>query len=179
MLRRWPPSTVSLGPAVAHLTMMLQPRKFKYKTRHKLRSASNPSEPVLKYGSVALVILKPVRISAKRIYRLKLFLKRSSRKSDVTRRAFWVSIFPHLPLSRKPKGMRMGKGAGKLATWFTQIRGGKHIVEFKNLRLGRAIYYGKQVSHKLPVPTTIHRNSTRNIQLTQGRATNPDLQMYW
>lgn len=159
--------------------MLLQPRKFKYKTRQKVRSASFPSTPRLKYGSLALVILKPIRISAKRIYRLKLFLKRSARRSDVTRRAFWVSVFPHLPLSRKPKGMRMGKGAGKLATWFTQVRGGKHLVEFKNLRLGRALYYSRQVSHKLPVPTSVHKVKTKNLHLVQSRKTNPDLQMFW
>jgi len=27
-----------------------------------------------------------------------------------------VSLFPHIPLTKKPKGMRMGKGKGKLAT---------------------------------------------------------------
>ena len=158
---------------------MLQPRKFKFKTRQKRRSATASSKPSLLYGSLALVLARPMRISAKRIYRLKLFLKRSARRSDITRRAFWVSVFPHLPMSRKPKGMRMGKGVGKLSTWYTQIRSGKSLIEFKNLRLGRALYYSRQVSHKLPVPTIIHRLPTRNIQLVQGRRTNPDLQMFW
>lgn len=159
--------------------MMLQPRKFKFKTRQKRRSATASSKPTLLYGSLALVLTRPMRISAKRIYRLKLFLKRSSRRSDITRRAFWISVFPHLPMSRKPKGMRMGKGVGKLSTWYTQIRSGKSLIEFKNLRLGRALYYSRQVSHKLPVPTVIHRLPTRNLQLVQGRKTNPDLQMFW
>ena len=95
--------------------MILQPRKFKYKTRQTLRSAKNPSSPKFKYGNMAVIILQPFQVSAKRIFRLNLFLKRSSRKSDITNRAFWLSVFPHLPLSRKSKGMRMGKGAGKLA----------------------------------------------------------------
>lgn len=67
---------------------MLQPRKFKYKTRQKRRSAAQPGTPKMSYGSTALILLKPFRISAKRIFRLKLFLKRSARKSDITRRAF-------------------------------------------------------------------------------------------
>ena len=48
----------------------------------------------------------------------------------------------------------MGKGSGKLAGWVTQLRGGVILVELKNLRLGRAVYFSKQLSHKLPVPTT-------------------------
>lgn len=158
---------------------MLQPRKFKYKTRQKVRSAAHPGVPKMSYGSAALVILRPFRISAKRIFRLKLFLKRSARKSDITRRAFWVSIFPHLPLSRKPKGMRMGKGAGKLSTWYTQLRGGKVLVEFKNLRLGRAAYYAKQVAHKLPVEATFLTPETRNIKLSNTTKTNPTLVSFW
>ena len=159
--------------------MMLQPRKFKYKTRQKVRSAAYPGVPKMVYGNMALILLKPFRISAKRIFRLKLFLKRSSRKSDITRRAFWVSIFPHLPLSRKPKGMRMGKGAGKLSSWYTQIRGGKVLVEFKNLRLGRAAYYAKQVAHKLPVPSTFTMAKTRNIKLVNANKTNPTFVSFW
>ena len=159
--------------------MMLQPRKFKYKSRQKRRSALTPSTHRLSYGNFGLILLKPFRISAKRIFRLKLFLKRSSRKSDWTKRSFWVAIFPHLPLSRKPKGMRMGKGAGKLATWYTQIRGGKSLVEFKNLRPGRAAYFSKQVAHKLPVPSVFHQQSTRSIKVVGSRRTNPDLHMYW
>ena len=82
-------------------------------------------------------------------------------------------------MSRKAKGMRMGKGAGKLSTWFTQIRSGKQVVEFKNLRKGRALYYSKQVAHKLPVPTSVHSLLTRNVKLVQSRRSNPDLQMFW
>ena len=157
---------------------MLQPRKFKYKTRQKKRSALTMASSPMRYGSIALVILKPLRVSAKRIYRLKLFLKRSARKSDITRRSFWVSIFPHLPLSRKPKGMRMGKGAGKLATWYTQIRGGRNLVEFKNLRLGRALHYSRQVAHKLPISSTITRQPTRTLHLVQGKRVNPELHSF-
>lgn len=158
---------------------MLQPRKFRYKTRQKNRSTLTFASCSLRYGNVALVLDKPFRISAKKIFRLKLFLKRSSRKSDFTKRAFWVSIFPHLPLSRKAKGMRMGKGAGKLATWYTQLRGGKILVEFKNLRLGRAVHFAKQVQHKLPVPSTILQTPTRNIKLVGARKTNPSLLSFW
>lgn len=158
---------------------MLQPRKFKYKSRQKGRTATTFTKTRMSYGTVGLVLLRPFRISAKKIFRLKLFLKRSARKADWTRRAFWVSIFPHLPLSRKAKGVRMGKGAGNLASWYTQIRGGKILVEFKNLRLGRALYFSKQVTHKLPVPTTVFYNQVKNIKITGGKKTNPTLLTFW
>lgn len=159
--------------------MLLQPRKFKYKTLQKRRSFIKPNFSTMKYGNVALTILRPFRISAKKIFRLKLFLKRSARKSDITKRAFWVSVFPHLPLSRKPKGMRMGKGVGKLSTWFTQLRGGRNLAEFKNLRFGRAVYYSKQLRHKLPVPAVIQTKETRVLHLVGSRRTNPALSTFF
>lgn len=159
--------------------MILQPRRFKFKTRQKKRRATQPAQTRMSYGTMGLVIQKPFRISAKRIFRLKLSVKKSARKSDITRRSFWMSVFPHLPLSRKTKGMRMGKGAGKLSTWFTELRGGKTILEFKNLRLGRALYFAKRVHHKLPVPTHFITCPTRNLKLVSAKKTNPALFTFW
>jgi len=53
-------------------------------------------------------------MSARQIYRFKTFLKKAVRKPDITRRSVRFNTFPHLPLTKKPKGQRMGKGAGKL-----------------------------------------------------------------
>ena len=158
---------------------MLQPRKFKYKTRQTKRIAKNPSTPKFWYGETALVILQPFQISAKRIFRLNLFLKHSARPSDTTRRSFWISVFPHLPLSRKSKGMRMGKGAGKLANWHTQIRGGKALVEFKNLRLGRAAHYSARLGSKLPTSWKFCYPDSKNVKIVGSRRTNPTLLTFW
>ena len=136
--------------------MLLQPRKIKYKFRHKRRRVSIFRNCSFRYGDTALKILKPLRISSKSFFRLKLFLKRAIRKSDLTKRLVWLALFPHLPLSKKPKGMRMGKGVGKLATWHTIVSGGTLLIEFKNLRKGRAAYYTKQVSRRLSVSTQFH-----------------------
>ena len=159
--------------------MILQPRKFKFKSRQKGRSAHTPSPLKFSYGTAALILLRPLRISAKKIFRLKLFLKRSSRKSDITKRAFWVSAFPHLPISKKPKGVRMGKGVGKLSHWFTQMRSGKAVVEFKNLRFGRAKYFSSQVTHKLPVPAKFISTHKQSVKLSSSARTNPRFTPFW
>ena len=158
---------------------MLQPRKFKYKTRQKKRRSYFATNTDLVYGDRGVLLERPYRISAKKIFRLKLFLKRSSKKAARTGRLFWVSAFPHLPLSRKPKGMRMGKGSGKLSTWYTQVRGGVTLIEFKNLRYGRSSYFAKQVAHKLPVPVTITERMSRSIVIPGARKTNPLLTSFY
>ena len=94
--------------------MMLQPRKFKFKNRQKGRTVRGWAGSKLTYGDCGLLALQPLRMSAKKIFRLKVFLKRAVKKPDITKRKVWFNVFPHVPLTKKSKGMRMGKGAGKL-----------------------------------------------------------------
>lgn len=137
--------------------MLLQPRNFYYKRKQKNRSLLSFNNSYLKkklnFGGAGLMILKPVHLSAAQIFRFKLFLKRAVKKSDKTRRFAWFLAFPHLPLTKKPNGIRMGKGKGKLECWFTNVSGGSVLLEFKNLRKGRSDFFMKQMTHKLGVPT--------------------------
>lgn len=135
--------------------MLLQPRNFVYKKKQKSRSLLyfNSTAHGLRFGGAGLRILRPVQLTAQQIFRFKLFLKRASRKSDYTRRFVWFNAFPHLPLTRKPVGLRMGKGKGKLQCWFTNVSGGTMLIEFRNLRRGRADFFIRQMTHKLGVPS--------------------------
>ena len=49
----------------------------------------------------------------------------------------------------------MGKGKGKLSIWFNKISTGVILVELKNLRRGRALYFLTQTQHKLKSTSTI------------------------
>ncbi len=137
--------------------MLLQPRNFKYKRKQKSRTLLSFNNSYLKknlnYGGAGLMILKPVHLTASQLFRFKLFLKRAMKKSDRTRRFVWFLAFPHLPLTKKPNGIRMGKGKGKLECWFTNVSGGTILMEFKNLRKGRSSFFMKQMTHKLGIPT--------------------------
>jgi large subunit ribosomal protein L16 len=137
--------------------LLLQPRHFRFKRKQKNRSMisfnTNYHHKLLNFGSSGLMLLKPAQLTSDQIFRFKLFLKRASRKSDYTRRFVWFHAFPHLPLTKKPTGTRMGKGKGKLECWMTSVSGGTTLIEFKNLRYGRSKYFMKQMTHKLGLPT--------------------------
>lgn len=68
--------------------MVLQPRKFKYKLRHKHRALNYNfrSKHVLSFGQIGLSLTKPLRINSKKMFRLGLFLKRSAKRGDKTLR---------------------------------------------------------------------------------------------
>lgn len=144
--------------------MLLQPRKYLFKNRQKLRKKKSFKTAQLVYGDAGLQIHQVLTLSSTNIFRLTLLLKRSSRKGERTKRSFWFNAFPHLPLTRKVKNSRMGKGAGKLALWFLLIRPGTIIIEFRNLRPGRSNYFLKQLNHKLPVKVAAKTTSTRLLK---------------
>jgi len=153
--------------------LLLRPRKFKYKNIFKRRSFrffKNSGSLNLRYGDVGLLIMQPLRLNSKHIFRQKLLIKKGSRKYDITKRKVWFNIFPHIPLSRKVEGSRMGKGTGKLSGWITELPAGIILFEYKNLRSGRAAYYCEQVKARLPVKSRIIKNLSQktNLILTKG-----------
>lgn len=74
--------------------------------------------------------------------------------------------------------MRMGKGAGKLNSWHTQLRGGVFIFEFKNLRTGRAINFFKRVSVKIPTKTNFFFKNLKRIKYVGQNKLNPKLRSF-
>ena len=154
--------------------MLLRPRKFKFKNIFKRRSLRSPKSSTnfnLRYGDIGLLTLQPLRLNSKHIFRQKLLLKRGSRKYDITKRKVWFNIFPHIPLSRKVAGSRMGKGTGKLSGWITELPAGVFLFEYRNLRSGRAFYYSKQIISRLPIKTRIVKryNGYSNLVLTPSK----------
>jgi large subunit ribosomal protein L16 len=135
--------------------MVLRPRKFVYKSKFKRRIIHNGINSPLSYGHVGLKVLQPLQFNSKHLFRLKILLKKSSRKYDKTKRKVWLNTFPHLPITRKVSGSRMGKGKGKLSGWCSRTSPGINLVEFYNLRFGRALYYCKQVKHRIPVKSKV------------------------
>jgi large subunit ribosomal protein L16 len=135
--------------------LSLQPINFFFKRKQKGRScfSFNNSQTLLNFGSAGLMLLNPLQLTASQIFRFKLFLKKASRKPDCTRRFVWFNAFPHIPLTRKPNGTRMGKGKGKLECWFTNVTGGSILLELRNLRRGRSAFFIKQMSNKIGTPT--------------------------
>ena len=159
--------------------MLLQPRKFKQKHRQKKRIFQPFTSKSLHYGDSGLLILQPLRLPAKHIYRLKLYLKKATKRADFTKRLIWFNIFPHLPLTKKSKGIRMGKGVGKLATWVSYLRAGAFIFELKNLRLGRTTYFLKQIAFKLPVKSVCVSPTPKLLNLSATKGVNPAATYYF
>ena len=147
--------------------MVLQPRKFKYKLLQKNRKLPVKRKLTkLNFGQIGLALRQPLRLNSKKIFRIKLFLKKSAKRSDKTRRRVWLNVFPHVPLTKKVIGSRMGKGKGKLSIWSVGLKTGHLLIEFKNLRTGRALYYIRQSRFKLKSSFKVIRSISSDKVIT-------------
>jgi large subunit ribosomal protein L16 len=151
--------------------VLLRPRRFLYKSFQKKRSIkTNAKNPLLSKSSLKFLLKQKLSqgnhlvygqyglqnniheffLYGKYIFRIKLFLKKSIRRSNVTNRFLWIKIFPNIPITKKVIGSRMGKGKGKNSNWATKIPPKSIFVELKNVRKGRVKYFLQQVVYKLP-----------------------------
>ena len=66
--------------------MSLRPNKFKFKNKQKIRKFISSKKPKLLYGHFALQTTQPLWVTGKQIFRYKIFLKKSVKRSDKTLR---------------------------------------------------------------------------------------------
>jgi large subunit ribosomal protein L16 len=141
--------------------MLLRPRKNTFKSSHKNRSLktfNNITSLYLSSKSGKLVYgqygLKNNNhnflLFNKYLFKIKLFLKKAVRRSNITNRYLWVKVFPQVPLTKKVIGSRMGKGKGKSSNWAAKIPHGCIFIELRNVRPGRVKHFLKQIIYKLP-----------------------------
>lgn len=100
----------------------------------------------LKFGQYGLKILNYLFLTAKHLNRYKQLMQLCVRKGSFTSRSMWVRFNLCIPLTKKPKGSRMGSGKGKLFAWGFKTYGGTIFFEVKNVNKGRSINFFKQLS---------------------------------
>ena len=65
----------------------------------------------------------------------------------------WINIFPHMPRTAKPIGVRQGKGKGAVEEWVAVVKKGKIMFEIGEVDEATAREAFRLASHKLPVTT--------------------------
>ena len=76
--------------------------------------------------------------------------RKTKRKAKI-----WIKIFPDLPITSKPTGVRMGKGKGQISHWGARVRGGTVLFEVCGANLNIITNALKTARAKLPIKTKI------------------------
>lgn len=128
------------------------PRQTKYKKTKKgklvkLEFKSNN----LKFGTVGLKAAEAGIISSKQIEAARqAIVRKIKRKGKI-----WIRIFPDLPITSKPTGIRMGKGKGQVDHWGARVRGGTVLFEVCGVNLNSVLAAFRTGGAKLPIKTKI------------------------
>jgi len=95
--------------------MLLKPKKTKFTKAQKGRISYTYRSAKLDPTVYSIVALEPSRITASHLYASELAMKRKIRMGGVkSKNALNIKIFPHIPVTKKPIEVRMGKGKGKV-----------------------------------------------------------------
>ena len=134
--------------------MLLKPRQTKYRKYHKGRISynirtnqdwlgssnnDNVSNIRFKYGILAL---EPGRITASNMNAIELAIKRKLKSDGGSEgQKLELRVFPHIPVTKKPIEVRMGKGKGNIDYWMTRVKTGAILLEFNcsNENFGKII----------------------------------------
>ena len=118
--------------------IILNPQSIKFTKQHKgilmpieyKRSASN-----LSYGVFGLKILQNNRFKVKQLETIRKHISTTLKKNQ----CLWIRIFPDIPITSKPKEIRMGKGKGDVSDWVVKLKAGHILFELSPMRYRKAI----------------------------------------
>ncbi len=130
--------------------MAVMPRKVKYRKsqRGKMRGIATVGD-TLNFGEFGLEALENGIIRSNHIEAARVAVARKTKGVG----KFWIKIFPHKPVTKKPAETRMGKGKGDLDHWASVVKRGKVIFEIGGIPEDFAKKVFRLIAFKLPVRT--------------------------
>ena len=127
---------------------MLIPSRTKYRRVHRLpydgRAKGNTKVTQGEYG---LMAKDGAWITANQIEAARVAMTRYMKRGGKV----WINIFPHMPLTKKSIGTRMGKGKGAVEAWVAVVKEGKILFEVSGVDEATAREALRLASHKLPI----------------------------
>lgn len=131
---------------------MLSPKKVKWRRQHRGGYAGFATRGAnLNFGDFGLAVIQAGRISSRQIEASRIAISRSVKRGG----NLWIRIFPHLPITKKPAEVRMGKGKGSPELWVSKVKPGRIVFEMNGVTREQAEEAFRLASHKLPLKTRL------------------------
>ena len=133
---------------------MLLPKKTKYR---KVRKGKNDGVAnrgnYIAFGDYALQSQSNNDITSRQIESARQAMTRYIKRGG----KIWIRIFPHIPVTRKPVGLKMGQGKGNPEFFAAKVKAGTVLFEMKGVSEEVAREAMRLAAHKLPVKTKFIR----------------------
>ena len=153
---------LSPPPPQAARGMLLRPQRSKYRKSQKNVRAVLPAvppggviAPALSFGGYGLYAMRSTRLTAAQIEAARMAILKTVGRKGLK---MWVRVFPHIPVTKKPLEVRMGKGKGAVDHFIANVRAGAMLFEYNCPTSNIAKLAFVQAAHKLPIRVKfIHR----------------------
>ena len=127
------------------------PQKTKFKKQqkgHLKKIERKKSATYLYYGIFGLKVLKHSRLNRKQLEATRKQISRYLRKQE----KLWIRSLPDIPVSNKPKEIRMGKGKGAVEYWIIRVKAGQTLFELSSMNQNKAKMLLLNAAKKLAIP---------------------------
>lgn len=133
---------------------MLFPNRTKYRKAQKGGKKIHgvaTSGCTLSFGSFGLKALDAGRLKSNQIEAARRCISRTMKRAGKV----WIRVFPHIPVSGKAIGVRMGSGKGTVDYWMCRVRPGLILFEVDGVADDVAVAALEQAANKLPFKTKV------------------------
>ena len=127
---------------------MLMPKRTKYRKPHRVSYDGHArGNTELHFGEYGLMAKTGNWVSSRQIEAARIAMTRYMKRGGQV----WINIFPHMPLTKKPLGVRQGKGKGSVEQWVAVVKKGKIMFEVGGVAEEIAREALRLAMHKLPI----------------------------
>ena len=127
---------------------MLLPKKPKYRKVRKGRNSGKATRGnYIAFGDYALQSQSNSDVTSRQIESARQAMTRYIKRGG----KIWIRIFPHIPVTRKPVGLKMGMGKGNPEFFAAKVKEGTVMFEMNGVSEEVAREAMRLASHKLPV----------------------------
>jgi large subunit ribosomal protein L16 len=130
---------------------VLQPKKRKFRKDQKGRNKGLAYRGNrLSFGEFGIKTVEHGRLTARQIEAARRALRHHLKRSGQV----WIRIFPDKPISKKPLGVRQGKGKGSVEYWVAVVKPGHMLFEVGGVSRTLALEAMRLAAAKLPLKIT-------------------------
>ena len=133
---------------------MLLPNKTKYRNFQKggkrICGVANAGSTIA-FGTFALKSLDAGRLKSNQIEAARRCITRTMKRTG----KMWIRVFPHIPVTSKALGVRMGGGKGSVDYWMCQVKPGLILFEVDGVADSVAVEALRKAATKLPFETKV------------------------
>ncbi|HQM16041.1 MAG TPA: 50S ribosomal protein L16 [Candidatus Woesebacteria bacterium] len=129
---------------------MLQPKRRKYRKEFRGRNKGvAKTRTSIDFGEYGLKAVERGRIESKALEAARKKITFMTKRTG----KYWVRVFPDLPVTKKPIGVKMGSGKGAVDHYEVKVRPGTVLFELSGVdeKLAREAFL--KAAYKLPIKT--------------------------